>query len=94
MSKRLYSYEMIQVSNHSTRQVDRSRRSEYHGQEYRPEIFIQTDDYDLILSSSPERKGAQWLSGRVLDSRPKGRGFEPHGRHCVVVLEQDTFILA
>ena len=37
--------------------------------------------------------GAQWLSGRVLDSRPKGRGFEPHRRHCVVVLEQDTFIL-
>ena len=34
------------------------------------------------------------LSGRVLDSRPKGRGFEPHRRHCVVVLEQDTFILA
>ena len=38
--------------------------------------------------------GAQWLSGRVLDSRPKGRGFEPHRRHCVVFLEQDTFILA
>ena len=38
--------------------------------------------------------GAQWLSGRVLDSRPKGRGFESHRRHCVVVLEQDTFILA
>ena len=37
---------------------------------------------------------AQWLSGRVLDSRPKGRGFEPHRRHCAVVLEQDTFILA
>ena len=40
------------------------------------------------------RLGAQWLSGRVLDSRPKGRGFEPYQRHCVVVLEQDTFILA
>ena len=39
-------------------------------------------------------EGAQWLSGRVLDSRPKGSGFEPHRRHCVVVLEQDTFILA
>ena len=39
-------------------------------------------------------EGAQWLSGRVLDSRPKGCGFEPHRRHCVVVLEQDTFILA
>ena len=38
--------------------------------------------------------GAQWLSGRVLDSRPKGRGFEPHRHHCIVVLEQDTFILA
>ena len=40
-------------------------------------------------------KGAQWLSGKVLDSRPNGRGFEPHRRHYVVVLEQDTyFILA
>ena len=38
--------------------------------------------------------GEQWLSGRVLDSRPMGRGFEPHRRHCVVVIEQDTFILA
>ena len=38
--------------------------------------------------------GAQWLSGGVLDSRLKGRGFEPYRRHCVVVLEQDTFILA
>ena len=37
-------------------------------------------------------KGAQWLSGRVLDSRPRGRRFEPHRRHCIVVLEQDTFI--
>ena len=39
-------------------------------------------------------EGAQWLSGRVLDSRPKGSGFGPQWRHCVVVLEQDTFILA
>ena len=38
--------------------------------------------------------GAQRLSGRVLDSRPRGRGFESHRRHCVVVLEQDTFSLA
>ena len=22
--------------------------------------------------------GAQWLSGRVLDSRPRGHGFKPH----------------
>ena len=30
--------------------------------------------------------GAQWLSGRVLESRPKGPGFKPHRRHCVVSL--------
>ena len=42
----------------------------------------------------PRVMGAQWLSGRVLDSRPKGREFEPHRRHWVVVLEQDTFFLA
>ena len=41
-----------------------------------------------------EKMGAQWLSGRVLVSRPRGCGFEPHWRHCVVVLERDTFILA
>ena len=39
-------------------------------------------------------EGAQWLSGRVLDLRPKIHGFKPHRRHCVVVLEQDIFILA
>ena len=45
---------------------------------------------DFLIS----QEGAQWLSGRVLDSRPRGRGFEPGRRHCVVVIEQDTFILA
>ena len=48
----------------------------------------------MVFVTQCSRRGAQWLSGRVLDSRPKGRGFEPHRRHCVVVLEQDTFILA
>ena len=32
-------------------------------------------------------------SERVLDSRPRGRGFEPHQRHCVVSLSK-TLILA
>ena len=31
---------------------------------------------------------SQWLSGRVLDSRPNGRDFEPHWRHCVVSLSK------
>ena len=32
--------------------------------------------------------GAQWLSGRVLDSRKGGGGFEPHGRHCALSLSK------
>ena len=51
----------------------------------------------LILANSvdPDQaapkgaEGAQWLSGRVLDSRPKGRGFEPHRGHCVVSLSKN-----
>ena len=39
-------------------------------------------------------QGVQWPSGRVLVTRPRVCGFEPHWRHCIVVLEQDTFILA
>ena len=70
------------------------------------EFYITTLNYVKLLFSQIQLasrlytilqeliEGAQWLSGRVLDSRPKGSGFEPHRRHCVVVLEQDTFILA
>ena len=29
-------------------------------------------------------KGAQWLSNRALDWRPRGHRFEPHRRHSVV----------
>ena len=47
--------------------------------------------HDQLCESTglTERHGAQWLSGRVLDSRPKGRGFEPHRRHCVVSLSKN-----
>ena len=40
--------------------------------------------------------GTQWLSGRVLDSRLRGRGFESHWRHCVVSLSKNinpSFVL-
>ena len=43
---------------------------------------------ELIFNS---KQGAQWLSGRVLDSRQKGCWFKLHPRHCVVVLEHDKF---
>ena len=41
------------------------------------------------LFDTVNETGAQWLNGRVLDSRPKGRGFEPHRRHCVVSLSKN-----
>ena len=47
----------------------------------------------VTYSSMSDSLGAQWLSGRVLDSRPKGSGFEPHRRHCVVVLEQGLVLV-
>ena len=39
----------------------------------------------ISLQASRKEVG-QWLSGRVLDSRPRGRRFEPHRNHCIVVL--------
>ena len=33
--------------------------------------------------------GVQWLSGKVLDSRLKGDGFEPYLHHCVVSLSKN-----
>ena len=38
-------------------------------------------DWDLNM-------GAQWLSGRVLDWRPRGRRYEPHRHHCIVSLSK------
>ena len=46
-------------------------------------------DYMSKFGAEPSSLGAQWLSGRVLDSRPKGRGFEHHRRHCVVSLSKN-----
>ena len=50
--------------------------------------------HDIIIVAVTVLLGSLWLSGRVLDSRPKGHGFEPHWHHCVLYLEQDTFSLA
>ena len=42
----------------------------------------------LVCSGLHSISGAQWLSGRVLDSRLRGHGFEPQRRHCVVSLSK------
>ena len=36
-----------------------------------------------------KRSLARWLSDRVLDSRRKGCGFEPHRLHCAVSLSKN-----
>ena len=57
-------------------------------------IYLKQLELVSQVMSQTVYMGAQWHSGRVLDSRPRGCGFEPHRHHCVLVLEQDTFILA
>ena len=45
--------------------------------------------YDLdIWHTFDIHVGAQWLNGRVLDSRPRGRRFKPYRRHCVMSLSK------
>ena len=49
---------------------------------------------DLLLSAEGGffrwlKKGAQWLTGRVLDSRRRGGGFESHQSHCLVSLSKN-----
>ena len=41
-----------------------------------------------VLSDLPQFMGVQWLSGRALDSRSRGREIEPHQRHCLVSLSK------
>ena len=43
----------------------------------------------MVIYDQMTSFGAQWLSGRVLDSRLKGCGLEPYWRHCVVSLSKN-----
>ena len=52
------------------------------------EIFKKKHCCVKKFSYSTSELGAQWLSGRALDLRPKGRGFEPHLCHCIVSLSK------
>ena len=44
---------------------------------------------DVDEDSYKQLVGARWLSGRVLDLRPRGHRFEPCRRHCVVSLSKN-----
>ena len=43
----------------------------------------------LNFSKQESLSAAQWLSGRVLDSRPRGLRSKFHRRHCVVSLNKN-----
>ena len=62
--------------------------------EHRSKSHSKESKMENSLNANVQLRERSGLKGRVLDSRPMGRGFEPHRRHCVVVLEQDTFTLA
>ena len=47
-------------------------------------VWIQT-----VCKCYQQTQGVKWLTGRVLDSRPRGRGVEPHRCHCVVSLSNN-----
>ena len=49
--------------------------------------------YALEPNSFPKIKivGAQFLSGRVLNSRPRGFRFKPHMHHCFVSLSKNIY---
>ena len=66
-----------------------TRQQETHHHQSDPAVVTLSGMYHVM----PLDKwvGAQWPSGRVLDSRPRGRRFEPHRRHWVVVLKQDIY---
>ena len=47
-----------------------------------PKITIKHTGKIVLSLTTP--MGAQWLSGRMFDSRPRGHGFEHHRLHCIV----------
>ena len=58
---------------------------------------LSADDKSLCLARKKlngkgHYRGAQWLGGRVFDSRWRGCGFKPHRQHCIVSLSK-TLIL-
>ena len=50
-------------------------------------------DQHFVGPDLEPNKGAQWLSGRVLDLRLRGHGFQPHWSQCVVSLSRTHFSL-
>ena len=55
-------------------------------------FFLALELISINIKTMRIKKGAQLLSGRVLDLRSSGRRFEPHLRHCVFNLSKTRII--
>ena len=53
-------------------------------------IYVKSNDIDQDIWASMQEN----LSLMFANNKGSDQSVEPHRRHCVVVLEQDTFILA
>ena len=52
-------------------------------------FLVTTSAESIDCFEESQVTGVQWLTGRELDSRQRGRRFGPHQRHCVVSLSKD-----
>ena len=52
-------------------------------------LLIQVKSNAECSKNAP--RGAQRLSGRLLDSRLEGHEFEPHRRHCIMSLSKNIY---
>ena len=57
-------------------------------------IFLFFQEHLTVSNSLDPDQGAQWLSGRVLDSRLRGCGFKPHRRHCLCAGWSEPLLVA
>ena len=55
-------------------------------------LFLAWKFISINMLTRRIKLGVQLLSGIVLDSRLRGRRFEPHLWHCVVFLSKTLFI--
>ena len=58
------------------------------------EVILHINPLFSLLHTLLKDKCREHIGSVVEYLRLRGHGFEPHRRHCVVVFEQDTFILA
>ena len=52
-------------------------------------LLAYTKSGSKLRVGQKNKLGSALVSGRVLDSRPRGRGLEPHWRHCVMSLSKN-----